>query len=131
MYLRCSAESNPAWKGKRRALFQNNSNHTPASTSRNICPSRDALDSPTLICQRKAATEPIAPRTIHNGQLFFMASNVRSPLTMELPGPGVFAVAASAAGRHEEPAKDTSQLSSLRRLDWSAAKVSQSAGGPL
>src|ERR1043166_9775628 len=122
MYLRCSEESKPAWNGNRRAFFQKNSNHKLADSSRGIRSSRDAVRSLTRSCQRKAATEASATRTIHNGQLFFMASSVRSPPTVGLPGPGIFVAVASAAWRQEEPANDTSQLSSLRRPDWSAAK---------
>src|SRR5439155_23886419 len=97
MYLRCYFESNPAWNGNSRALFQNNSNHRPANTKRKICSRRRALNCLKLACQRNAPTEAIAIRTIQNGQMFFTTPNVRSAPAVELPGLGVLAAEASAA----------------------------------
>src|SRR6266567_7781829 len=131
MYLRCSAESKPAWNGNNRVLFQNNANHSPADMSRSTCSGLTVEVFLESARQRKTATEAIAIRTIHNGQHFFIASSVRVPVVMELPGPGILAVLASAACRQEEPANDVSQPSSLRRLSWSAVKFSHRAGGPL
>jgi hypothetical protein len=75
----------------------------------------NGAESLKLARQRKTAVQAIATRTIQNSQIFFTASSVCSPPAMEFPGPGVVAVAASAVRRHEEPASDASQLSSLRK----------------
>src|SRR6266699_4570684 len=97
MYLRCSFESKPTWNGNNRALFQNKSNHNAAKMSRSIFPSRSVVDRLKMTQQRKVAAAPIPTRTNHKGQLFFIASSVRAPPAMELPGPGVFAAAADTA----------------------------------
>src|SRR5215831_18241154 len=108
MYFRCSVESKPAWKGSNRVLFQNNSSQSTAKISKRIRSSPCSLDFLKLTCQKKANPTAMATRTIQNRQIFFTASNVRSPPAIEFPAPGVFAAAASAAGRHEEPANDAS-----------------------
>ena len=66
--------------------------------------------------QINAITEASAITPIQRSQVFFAASNVSSPPAIELPGPGLFIAAANAAGRHEEPANETSQLLSLSKL---------------
>ncbi len=110
MYLRCSFESKPTWKGNNRVLFQNNSNHNPAKMTESIFPSLTVGYRLKLMHQRKVAAEAIPISTIHKGQLFFIASSERAPPAMELPGPGVFAAAVDTAWRQEEPANEVSQL---------------------
>src|SRR5213083_2134972 len=131
MYLRCSFESKPTWKGNSRVLFQNKSSHNPAKMRRSLFPSPTVGYRLKVTQQRSVAAEAIPIRTIHKGQLFFIASSVRVPPAMELPDPGVFAVEADTARRQEEPANDASQRGSLCKLSSSVVKVSQSAGGPL
>src|ERR1043166_3036764 len=124
MYLRCSGASKPAWNGNSRALFQNNANHRPARTSRRIRSRQRARGSLEAMFHSKVATEAIAKRIIQKGQIFLIAPNVDWFAASKLPGPGVFGATASAAGRHEEPAYETSQLWSVRKFSWSVAKVS-------
>src|SRR5439155_22893439 len=94
MYLRCSFESKPTWKGNSRVLFQNKSSHNPAKMSRSVFPSPTVGYRLKVTQQRKVAAAPIPTRTNQKGQLFFIASSVRAPPATELPGPGVFAAAA-------------------------------------
>src|SRR4026208_423244 len=110
MYLRCSAESKPAWNGNRRALFQNNANHRTARTSSGIRSRHRAPGCLEAMFHRKVTTEAIAKRIIQKSQMFLTAANVCWFAASKLPGPGVFAAVASAAGRHEEPTYETSQL---------------------
>src|SRR6266403_2405064 len=114
MYWRWASESNPAWNGNSRALFQNNNSHRPTTASKSICSSDRPENFLKLTFQRRLAAQATRIRTIQNGQSLFTALNVRSPPAIELPGPGVFAAAASAALRQGEPANDASQDSSLR-----------------
>src|SRR5436190_24321462 len=97
MYLRCSFESKPAWKGNRRVLFQNKTDHSTAKMSRSVFPSPTVGYRLKVTHQKSVAAEAIPIRTIHKGQLFFIASSMRAPPAMELPGPGVFAAVADTA----------------------------------
>src|ERR1044072_3513800 len=130
MYWRCSVESKPALKGNRRVLFQNNNDHNATKANRRTRSNSVVVHS-LKMTRHRSAPPAIPIITIHNGHSFFSASNVCAPPAMELPGPGVFAQEPNAACGQEEPASDTSQLSSLRKRRRSAVKVSQSAGGPL
>src|SRR4029077_1727068 len=114
MYLRCSFESKPAWNGRSRVLFQSKNNNM-AETSRTTTRSRDGdVNCFKLARQRMTHAVAIPISKIQSGQVFFAASKVRSPPATRLPRPGVFAAEASAALRHEEPANDASQCSSVR-----------------
>ena len=69
------------------------------------------------------------PNTSQVRQTLGNTSNVLSPPARRFPGPGCLGTKASVQLRHEEPASEDSQLPSVRRVDESAVKVSQSAGG--
>ena len=114
MYLRCSCESKPAWNGRSRVLLQNKNNHM-AEIRRRTTRSRDGdVNCFKVARQRMTPPQAIPISKIQSGQIFFAASKVRSPPATGLPRPGVFAAEASAAFRHEEPANDASQFSSVR-----------------
>src|ERR1700719_704378 len=67
--------------------------------------------------------------TVHVRQILASRSSILSPPASRLPGAERLGVEASALLRHVDPASDTSHLSSLRKMDESAVKVSQSAAG--
>src|SRR5438874_12684421 len=115
MYVICDFETKPACNGNSRALFQNKSNHKLAMMSRSVFSNHGAVELLNERLQINVITEASAITTIQRSQVFFAASNVSSPPAIELPGPGFFISAASATGRHEEPANETSQLLSLSK----------------
>src|SRR5437588_5935342 len=80
---------------------------------------------PAAIVRRTARTA----NTVHVRQILGSTSNILSPPARRLPDPACFGVEASALLRHIDPASDTSHFSSDRKVDESAFKVSQSAGG--
>src|SRR3989440_9133736 len=99
--------------------------------SRSVFSNHGAVELLNERLQINVITEASAITTIQRSQVFFAESNVSSPPAIELPGPGFFISAASATGRHEEPANETSQLLSLSKPSCSVVKLSHSAGGPL
>ena len=114
MYFRCAVESKPTWNGRSRVLFQNKNTHM-AEIRRRTTRSRDGdVNFFKLTRQRTTPPQAIPISKIQSGQIFFAASRVSSPSATGLPRPGVFAAEASAAFRHDEPANDASQFSSVR-----------------
>src|SRR6478736_3084345 len=116
MYLRCSIESKPTWNGRSRVLFQNKNNHMAEIRARTTRSRDGDMNCFKFARQRMMPPQAIPISKIQSVHIFFAASRVRSPPATGLPSPGVFAAEASAAPRHEEPANDAFQFSSVRTI---------------
>ena len=115
MYLRCSLESKPAWNGKSRVLFQNKNNHMAEIRKKDDSFQRR----PRELLQARAPehdafTGNPDQQNPERPNLFCCIKRYFRHLQRDCHAREVFAAEASAALRHEEPANDTSQFSSVR-----------------